>query len=68
MLSGKTLSVDATTLEANATRRSIVRRDDGNGYEDWLKELARASGTDTPTRADLAKLDRRRPKKGSNDD
>ena len=68
LLSGKTLGVDATTLEANAALRSIVRRDDGTGYEDWLEELAKASGIETPTRADLAKLDRKRPKKGSNDD
>ncbi|MCY4059192.1 MAG: transposase [Gammaproteobacteria bacterium] len=68
LLSGKTLGVDATTLEANAALRSIVRRDDGTGYEDWLEELAQASGIDTPTRAELAKLDRKRPKKGSNDD
>ena len=68
LLSGKTLGVDATTLEANAALRSIVRRDDGTGYEDWLNELAQASGIDTPTCADLAKLDRKRPKKGSNDD
>jgi len=68
LLVGKTLGVDATTLEANAALRSIVRRDDGTGYEDWLVELARASGIDTPTRQDLAKLDRKRPKKGSNED
>lgn len=68
LLSGRTLGVDATTLEANAALRSIVRRDDGTGYEDWLSELAQASGIETPTRADLAKLDRKRPKKGSNDD
>ena len=68
LLSGKTLGVDATTLEANAALRSIVRRDDGSGYEEWLEELVRASGIETPTRTDLAKLDRKRPKKGSNDD
>ncbi len=43
--------------------RSIVRRDGGAGYEAWLRELARSSGIETPTRA---KLDRKRPKKGSN--
>ena len=65
LLSGKTLGVDSTTLEANAAMRSIVRRDDGKGYEEWLEEVARASGIETPTRQDLAKLDQR-PKKGSN--
>ena len=67
-LSGKTLGVDATTLEANAAMRSIVRRDDGTGYQEWLKQVAKASGIETPTRADLAKLDRKRPGKGSNKD
>ena len=68
LLRGKTLGVDATTLEANAAMRTIVRRDDGTDYEEWLEQLARASGIETPTREDLAKLDRKRPKKGSNQD
>ena len=46
--------------------RSIVRRDAGTDYEEWLRELARSSGIETPTRTELAKLDRKRPKKGSN--
>ncbi len=66
LLGGGTLGVDSTTLEANAAMRSIVRRDGGAGYEAWLRELARSSGIETPTRAELAKLDRKRPKKGSN--
>jgi len=68
LLRGKTIGIDATTLEANAALRSIVRRDDGTGYEEFLKTLAKESGIDTPTRADLAKLDRKRKGKGSNDD
>ena len=48
--------------------RSIVRRDTGAGYETFLRQLAAASGIATPTRAELARLDRKRPKKGSNDD
>jgi len=68
LIDGKTLGVDATTLEANAALRSIVRRDSGESYEGYLKGLARESGIETPTRADLAKLDRKRPKKGSNKD
>ena len=67
-LKGKTLGVDATTLEANAALRSIVRRDTGEGYETFLTGLAKASGIETPTREDLAKLDKKRPKKGSNKD
>jgi len=68
LVKGHTIAVDATTLEANAALRSIVRRDTGEGYEEFLTRLAKASGIGTPTRADLARLDRRRKKKGSNDD
>jgi transposase len=68
LVNGETLGVDATTLEANAALRSIVRRDTGEGYEAFLTRLAKASGISTPTREDLARLDRKRPKKGSNDD
>src|ERR1051325_5924431 len=67
-LTGKTLGVDATTFEANAALRSIVRRDTGESYEGFLIGLAKASGIETPTREDLARLERKRPKKGSNDD
>jgi transposase len=66
LLRGQTLGVDATTLEANAALRSIVRRDTGESYEKFLTDLAKASGIETPTREDLARLDRKRPKKGSN--
>ena len=68
LLRGKTLGIDATTLEANAAMRSIVRRDTGQGYDAFLASLAKASGIETPTRADLAKIDKGRPNKGSNKD
>ena len=68
LLKGKTVGVDATSLEANAALRSIVRRDTGQAYREYLETLAKASGIETPTREDLAKLDKKRPKKGSNDD
>ena len=68
LVSGKTVGIDATTLEANAAMRSIVRKDTGQDYEDFLKGLAQASGIDTPTREDLAKLDKSRKNKASNDD
>ena len=68
VLKGKTLGVDATTLEANAALRSVVRRETGESYNEFLERLAKASGIETPRRADLAKLDRKRPGKGSNDD
>ena len=68
LLKGKTLGIDATTLEANAALRSIVRRDTGEGYNQFLSKLATASGIPTPTREDLAKLDRSRKNKASNAD
>ena len=68
LLKGNTVSVDGTTLEANAALRSIVRRDNGQSYDDFLKDLAKESGIETPTREQLAKLDRKRKKKGNNDE
>jgi transposase len=68
LIKGKTLAIDATTLEANAAMRSIVRRDTGETYNEFLTKLAKASGIETPTREDLAKLDRKRKHKGSNQD
>jgi Transposase domain (DUF772) len=63
LVKGKTVGIDSTTLEANAALRSIVRRDTGESYQDFLTKLAQASGIETPTRADLARLDRKRKKK-----
>jgi transposase len=66
LLTGKTIGIDATTLEANAAMRSIVRRDTGDTYQAFLTGLAKASRC--PTRDDLARLDRKRKKKTSNKD
>ncbi len=68
LVSGKTVGVDATTLEANAALRSIVRRDTGSGYEEFVRGLAEASGLATLTRAELARFDRKRKKKLSNEE
>jgi len=68
LVEGKTVGVDSTTLEANAAMRSIVRRDTGEGYQQFLERLAKESGIETPTREDLAKLDKKRKNKASNDD
>ncbi len=68
LIKGNTIGIDATTLEANAALRSIVRRDSGETYQEFLTRLAQASSIETPTRADLARLDRTRPKKGRNTD
>ena len=64
LVKGKTVGIDATTLEANAALRSIVRRDTGESYQDFLTKLVQASAIETPTRADLARIDRTRKKKG----
>src|SRR4029434_6676083 len=68
LLKGRTVAVDATTLEANAAMRSIVRRDTGETYQEFLTRLAKESGIKTPTREALARLDRRRKKRTSNSD
>jgi len=68
LLKGKTIGVDATTLEANAAMKSIVRRDTGEGYQEFLTRLAQESGIATPTREELVKLDKQRKNKASNDD
>jgi transposase len=66
LLQGKRIAIDATTLEANAAMRSIVRRDTGESYEEFLRGLAKASGIETPSREELARLDRKRKKRTSN--
>src|ERR1700723_2205375 len=66
LLKGQRMGIDATTLEANAAMRSIVRRDSGETYDEFLCGLAKASGIDTPTREDLVRLDRKRKKRTSN--
>jgi len=66
LLQGQRIAIDATTLEANAAMRSIVRRDTGESYEEFLLGLAKASGMATPTREDLTRLDRKRKKRTSN--
>ena len=68
LIKGKTIGVDGTTLEANAAMRSIVRRDTGQSYQDYLEQLAKNAGIEHPTRSDLAKLDKKRKRKGSNEE
>ena len=50
LVRGKTVGIDATTLEANAAMRSIERRDTGESHEAFIRRLAEASGVETPTR------------------
>src|SRR5450631_3015264 len=68
LLQGQRIAIDATTLEANAAMRSIIRRDTGASYEEFLRGLAKASGIATPSREELARLDRKRKKRTSNKD
>jgi transposase len=67
LISGQSICIDATTLEANAALKNIVRREDHQTYNDYLKGLAQAAGIENPTREQLARLDRKRKKKGSNE-
>ena len=61
-------SKNMSSIILAAIMRSIVRRDTGESYSEFLTRLAQASGIETPTQEDLAKLDRKRPKKGSNEE
>jgi transposase len=64
----QSVCIDATTLEANASMKSLVRRDTGQTYDDYLRHLAQSEGIEQPTKEQLARLDRKRKKKASNDD
>jgi transposase len=68
MIKGKTIGVDSTTLEANAAMKSIVRRDSGESYNEYLKRVATAEGVETTDAAALRRMDRKRKKKTSNED
>src|SRR3984957_17666702 len=68
LIQGQTIAINATTLEANAAMKNIVRRDNGQSYNDYLKDLAKTAGIEEPTREELARMDRKRKKKGSNDE
>jgi transposase len=60
--------VDSTTLEANAAMKSIVRRDSGESYNEYLKRVATAEGVETTDATSLRRMDRKRKKKTSNED
>jgi transposase len=60
LIKGDRIGVDASTMEANAALRAIVRRDTGEGYREMLGRLAEESGIATPTAEDLIRLDRKR--------
>ena len=48
LVKGERIGVDASTMEANAALRNIVRRDTGEGYREMLEHLARESGIESP--------------------
>jgi transposase len=68
LLRGKTVAIDSTTVEANAAMKSIVRKDTGEGYKAYLKRLLAEDGVENPTDEDVRRFDRKRPKKGSNEE
>jgi transposase len=68
LIKGKAIGVDSTTLEANAAMKSIVRRDTGESYNEYLKRVATAEGVQTTGAASLRRMDRKRKKKTSNED
>jgi transposase len=66
LVKGKTIAVDATTLEANAAMKSLVRRDTGADWKAFVRRLAEAEGLAHPTDEELRRFDRKRKKKTSN--
>jgi transposase len=68
LLKGKTIAVDATTLEANAAMKSLVRRDTGEDWKAYVRGLAAAEGMENPTDEELRRFDKKRKKKTSNRD
>jgi transposase len=69
LVKGKRIGIDASTMEANAALRTIVRRDDGRSYREMLTQIAKESGIETPSADDLVRIDRtRKGKKLSNEE
>ena len=69
LLKGKTVGTDSTTLEANAAMKSIVLKETGEDWKEYLKRLAKEEGIEDPSDEDLRRFDRKRKnKKVSNKD
>ena len=69
LLKGKTTAVDSTFIEAEAAMKSIVRRESGDDWREYVRKLAAEEGMENPTDEDLRKFDRKRKgKKVSNDE
>jgi transposase len=69
LLKGGMVAVDSTTLEANAAMKSIVRKDSGEDWKEYVTHLAQEAGIENPADEELRRFDRKRQgKKASNDD
>jgi transposase len=73
LLAGKTVGVDSTTLEANAAMKSIVRRDTGENWKDYVTRLMKEEGViepeDEPSDEEARRYDKgRKNKKVSNEE
>jgi hypothetical protein len=68
LLKGQTVAVDATFLEANAAMKSIVRRDTGENWGEYIRRLAEEEGVENPSDDDARRLDRKRKKSVSNEE
>jgi len=69
LLRGKVAGVDSTYLRADASMKTIVRKDTGADYTTYLKKLCEAQGIENPTVEDARRMDRKRKgKKVSNQD
>jgi transposase len=66
LLRGKTVAVDATTLEANAAMRTIIRKDTGEDWQEYVKRLMAEEGIENPTDEEIRRYDKKRKKKVSN--
>jgi transposase len=67
LLWGKAIGIDSTTIQDNASMRSIVRKDSSKGWKDYTKKLAKQAGLEDPTDDELRQFDRNhRGKKVSN--
>ena len=66
LLKGKSVAVDSTFIEADAAMKSIVRRDTGDDWKEYVRKLMAEEGIEDPTDEDIRKFDKKRKKKVSN--
>ena len=69
LMKGKSVTVDSTLIESEAAMKSIVRRDSGDDWKEYVRKLSAEEGIENPTDEDLRKFDKKRKgKKVSNDE